>query len=984
LAVAFDRDQALLAGRNHAARGELDQAIQEYQSVVEHDPGDVQTWVLLADSLHRVGELDAAVDRYAHAANVLLEKGEVPNALQIFRQILNLAPERYDIHLRTGQAFERLRRFPEAVALYEKVAGVYLRSGNTREALMLYERVADLMPREVAKRLRLAELFSRERRVDDAVAQFQIGANFLRDAGRAEEFVRVAERLLYHKPLDAVTRDLVRVYLQIDQPRRALMKLNELLQRQQGDPEGLELLAETFVRLGKADKAASVVLELVKTQRHTGEQGVARSLRALRKAFEWATNPQQEQFLRKAHDELVAEHGDLLATSTPTSAKIPSVEREPTMEVDDFEELVDVEELDDFEELDEDEIVPEPAGLEPVEHAQPVARPSRVEPGQAVDDESRVAPRRHSLTQEVISEGTQQRGSEADEIDFDKQLEEVRVLMKYHLFEHALSHAEQILSADPQHPLGLELFAEILAALGRNERAAHARAALADQLIDRDPVAAARHVELALALIPGHPVATALSVRLADISGVAIGIADRDASDEGSDDDLLGGLEIDDEMLGQIETGDSLARPVDGSLAPKLGSDYDSGLHERPDPLGELEIDESMLDGAGDELDIRSADPGLHGELNALAPDDDFAISVDAETGDEELDEDDEGEFEDRFGLGADEDEDEDADQAAGEFGAPEQTIDGETTAVYEQPIIGRISPESAPHEPAAPEPEPKPATPEPEPEPEPEPVEWLDLSAELEELEFYLAQDLEDDALAAFNDLVELFPGHPELAKLAGRFGVEFASPAVAAPEPEPESQPEPEPEQVAQPGAVEELADEVELEAEPEHAEQLVDAAAPLLDLEDEDDDDDFLAGIFDDEVPRHRKQREVAIQTHEVEGADAGDHFDLGTAYREMGLFEKALAEYTIAAKDPRWQAKALVMMGTLRRQTGDDATAHDLFIQAVAAARTKDERCESNYELAMVQLALGLTDEGKQTLELVDAGYRDRDQKLAELV
>src|SRR5690606_20172946 len=117
-----------------------------------------------------------------------------PNALQIFRQVLNLAPERYDIHLRTGQAFEQLRRYPEAVALYEKVAGVYLRSGNTREALMLYERVADLMPREIGKRLRLAELFSRERRVDDAIVHFQRGADFLRKAERPQEYVRVAER----------------------------------------------------------------------------------------------------------------------------------------------------------------------------------------------------------------------------------------------------------------------------------------------------------------------------------------------------------------------------------------------------------------------------------------------------------------------------------------------------------------------------------------------------------------------------------------------------------------------------------------------------------------------------------------------------------------------------------------------------------------------------------------------------------------------
>jgi len=912
--VSFRRDKALQAAQQHAARGDLDQAIGEYQSVVEHDPNDVQSWLLLADILHRAGNLDAAIDRYAHAANILLEQGEIPNALQIFRQVLNLAPERYDIHLRTGQAFEQLRRYPEAVALYEKVAGVYLRSGNTREALMLYERVADLMPREVAKRLRLAELFSRERRVDEAIVQFQSGADFLRKAGRAQEYVRVAERLLYHRPIDDVSRELVRVYLEIGEPRRALMKLNELLQRRQSDPEGLELLAETFMRLDKVDKACSVVIELVRGQREEGPAGIARCLTALRKAVTWA--PHNEQLTK-----LIQELGGAL--EPPASASDDS-EAIDELELDEFEEFEELDELEEVDELAEPQPpAPRPAArpavLEPVTHAQPVARPAARSGGQpqARDDDAPVGARRHSLTQDVISEGAQ-RSAEDTDIDLDKQLEEVRVLMKYHLFEHALGHAEQILATDPGHIPGLELLAEILASLGRNEPAADTRAALAQRLFDRDPAAAARHVELALALIPDHVLAVELGERLSEISGVSVGVADRrDALPH--DEDPLAALELDDDLLGSIEASESLI----GRVSDNFGDEYrgEGGGERRDDEFTDLDLDEPS---AGGDIDIRTADPGLHNELNALGEDDDdFAISVDQDNPRDD-DEDDGFDFEDRFGLGGDDDDDDEGEPAA-EAGAPEASLDADTTSVFAQPTIGRV-----------------------EPEPEPEPEDWIDLSAELEELEFYVAQDLEEDALAAFSDLVELFPGHPKLLELAHR----FPSVVVAAP-------------------------------AKP--AEAPLDAAAPLLDLEDEDEDedDDFLAGIFDDEAPRERKKREVAIQTHEVEGADAGDRFDLGTAYREMGLLEKSFAEYEIASRDPRWQAKALVMMGSLRRESGDDVAATDLFTRAVKVARTKDERCEANYELAMAYLATARTEEAKQALALVEAGYRDRDEKLAEI-
>jgi pilus assembly protein FimV len=99
--------------------------------------------------------------------------------------------------------------------------------------------------------------------------------------------------------------------------------------------------------------------------------------------------------------------------------------------------------------------------------------------------------------------------------------------------------------------------------------------------------------------------------------------------------------------------------------------------------------------------------------------------------------------------------------------------------------------------------------------------------------------------------------------------------------------------------------------------------------------------------------------------------------------MGLFDKAFAEYEAALKDSRWQAKALVMMGTIRRQSGDAASASELFGRAIEAARTKDERCEANYEFAMLQLTIGDIDGAKAALERVEPGFRDRDKKLASL-
>jgi tetratricopeptide (TPR) repeat protein len=957
--LAFRRDKALQAAQRFASRGEYDKAIREYQSIVENEPSDIQSWLMLADSLHRMGELDQAVERWVHAAELHLHAGDVPAALNVFRQVLDLAPERADVHLKTAQAFEQARRPAEAVALYERVASIYLRSGNTREALMLYERVAELMPRDVPKRLRLAELYSRERRVDEAVQHFELGATVYWQAGQHAEFVRVAERLLYHRQVDHILHQLVQAYLDIDQPRRALMKLNELLQRAPTDLSGLELLAETFVRLGKADKAVSVVVEIARTQREGAPEGKRRAFKAVRKASTWAP----------ANSEITRLLGELEA------AGFGEGDPGETQELEEFDE-VEAEEVEEFEELDE---VDEPVKPTPVA-AKPT--PAATKPTPVATKPTPVAARKHSLTEEVLIEGAQ-RGADESEVDFDKQFEEVRVLMKYHLFEHALGHVDAMLRRSPRNRTALELHAEVLAGLDRRPQAADVRTQLAELLVDSDPQAAARQVELALALVPEHARAQALAARIAEISGVSLGRVEVEAAMP-SFEDPLGDIDLADDVLGSIEASESLVRRVE----PALRND------SRADPLGDLDgplaaIDEDIhtdalelavqrdsLDGIdtpqlddADGIDIRDADPSLHGELNRLAGEDDFAISVDQDQDEAAVDEGDGG-FEDRFGLDDD--------------GEPEPTA--------EAPIPTYIEPEPT-REAPLPDPEPvaKPVAAKPKPAPKPKRV-FADLSAELDELQFFLAQDLEEDALAAFEDLIRKHPGHPELAKLATRFPNAAGVDALLAAQGEGDSIEEAD--EADANGEVEreldagesQIASVIEAEIEVEAAgveESFEDVASePLLDLDDEDDGD-FLANIFDAEAPAKRKARAVAIQTHEVEGADAGDHFDLGTAYREMGLIEDALREYGTASRDPRWQAKSLVMMATLHASRGDTDAAIEHLQRAVAAARTKDERCESNYELAMNLMAVGRNDEARAALEQVDVGFREREDKLREL-
>src|SRR5262249_34535419 len=105
------------------------------------------------------------------------------------------------------------------------------------------------------------------------VREFAKAADQLRAQGRSDEYVRVAERLLFHQPDNSiVARELALVYLGRNNPRAALAKLQAPLKAAPRDPQNIELLARALEPLDAA-KAPSVWKELAELHERAGRSG---------------------------------------------------------------------------------------------------------------------------------------------------------------------------------------------------------------------------------------------------------------------------------------------------------------------------------------------------------------------------------------------------------------------------------------------------------------------------------------------------------------------------------------------------------------------------------------------------------------------------------------------------------------------------------------------------------------------------------------
>lgn len=240
-------------------------------------------------------------------------------------------------------------------------------------------------------------------------------------------------------------------------------------------------------------------------------------------------------------------------------------------------------------------------------------------------------------------------------------------------------------------------------------------------------------------------------------------------------------------------------------------------------------------------------------------------------------------------------------------------------------------------------------------------------LEEALEEVDFYLKLGFRDDGKELVEKLLTQYPADERVLRRAAKVGI---SPAAAKPPPEPSI-----------PAAGEETA---------------VEEPAPPLGGDFEDEIESALGDLFSDptqqgpadEVLRY----EVAPRPGQV-GDTSEIHYDLGLAYKEMGLFDDAVQEFVKAfemladSADNPQKLLCCSMLASCCLQGGKSQEAIRWARQGLSLPESKDfERRALEYDLACALQNLGETEEAMRIFEKIvarNAGYRDVGDRLQQL-
>jgi tetratricopeptide (TPR) repeat protein len=239
---------------------------------------------------------------------------------------------------------------------------------------------------------------------------------------------------------------------------------------------------------------------------------------------------------------------------------------------------------------------------------------------------------------------------------------------------------------------------------------------------------------------------------------------------------------------------------------------------------------------------------------------------------------------------------------------------------------------------------------------PSPEQIEEV-----LEEAEFFASQGLYEDAIAILEDTLKAAPGHVLLNERLDEVRMAMARRSDAPPS------------SLGMPSAGDDAA--FALAASLDALDDFDHAEAPTVATSAEEVDVDQVFAKFKEGIKAT------------VDDSDAATHYDLGVAYKEMGLLTDAQSEFELASRDPDRATMCHYMIGAIHRDLGDLPEARASFLRALKVDRkTPDQEKALEYDLGLIYESLGDRNNCLTMFKAIyrrDQGYRDVEARIRAL-
>lgn len=231
----------------YSQEGRWDKAIAEYKKLIKLDPEDFNAQNMLGDVYVKKGEHQPAYDYYMVAAEAYnrlgqtekatvvyrkiakldvaqlnpdskkkqavfqrqvegetaMEANDLDNAIEAFKAVLQLDPERFEVYQRLGDLYIRKGQSDLAVKQYNEIADIYFKNKLYKKAAPVYKKILELDPVNVEAHAAMGEIHSRSGNESDAKKEYLLIAEAMLSKGDLETALAYSKKAVALKSIEA-------------------------------------------------------------------------------------------------------------------------------------------------------------------------------------------------------------------------------------------------------------------------------------------------------------------------------------------------------------------------------------------------------------------------------------------------------------------------------------------------------------------------------------------------------------------------------------------------------------------------------------------------------------------------------------------------------------------------------------------------------------------------------------------------------------
>jgi pilus assembly protein FimV len=260
--MAYNKSKHVEAAQKLLNQGKVAQAIAEYQQILKYEPRDQVTLMTIGELYIRQGETFQAIEYFERLAQLFVGDGFLTKAIAVYKRIAKLAPEEIRPLEKLADLYVQQGVMSEARPLFLQLAEIHLKNNRQPEAISLLKKLLLAEPDNLRIQIRLADLYQAMGQSKEAVETYITASQRALARGDQAECEKLAEKVL---KIDAANIDALTVKARALSTQGNFAQAAHLLEQVPGLDKGgeqAELLLDLYVKNVKWKEATALALRV--------------------------------------------------------------------------------------------------------------------------------------------------------------------------------------------------------------------------------------------------------------------------------------------------------------------------------------------------------------------------------------------------------------------------------------------------------------------------------------------------------------------------------------------------------------------------------------------------------------------------------------------------------------------------------------------------------------------------------------------------